>query len=217
MGKERSKPCVVVVSGSVGSGKTAVVERLAEMLESAPVLSFDHYEQYVEWPQDMERWIQEGADPNQIRIPRLKEDLLSLLAGVSIIHPLDNRVVNSSAYILIEEPSGRERQEIAEYVDLVVHVDVPQDVCVVRVAQRAMGMAGTDFESTVEGESRENLVERLKAGASWLAHYMRMRPVYIGVSNIVKQKADIVVNGMEPVDEITRKVLSAIENLQRQL
>ena len=217
MGKERSKPCVVVVSGSVGSGKTALVEKLAETLENASVLSFDHYEQYVEWPQDVERWIQEGTDPNQIRIPRLKEDLLSLLAGASIIHPLDNRVVDSSAYILIEEPSGRERQEIAEYVDLVVHVDVPQDVCVVRVAQRAMGMAGTDFESTVEGESRENLVERLKAGAFWLAHYMRMRPVYIGVSDIVKQKADIVVDGMEPVDEIAQKVLGAIENLQRQL
>ena len=123
--KECSKPCVVVISGSVGSGKTTLTERLAELLGGSPVLTFDHYEQYAEWPQDIDQWIRAGADPNQVRVPRLKEDLLSLLEGTSITHPLDNRTIDSSEYILVEEPSGRERQEIAEYIDLVVYVDVP--------------------------------------------------------------------------------------------
>jgi len=215
--KECRKPCVVVISGSVGSGKTTLTERLAELLGGPPVLVFDHYEQYAEWPQDIDRWIRAGADPNQVRVPRLKEDLLSLLAGASITHPLDNRTINSSEYILIEEPSGRERQEIAEYIDLVVYVDVPQDVCVVRVVQRALGMTGSDLERTVESESRQGLAERLKAVASWLAQYKRMRSVYIGVSGIVKRKADIVVDGMRPVDEIAQQVLDAMEGLGRQL
>jgi len=214
--KECSKPRVVVISGSVGSGKTTLTERLADLLGGSPVLIFDHYEQYTEWPQDIDQWIRAGADPNQVRVPRLKEDLLSLLKGTSITHPLDNRTINSSEYILVEEPSGRERQEIAEYIDLVVYVDVPQDVCVVRVVQRALGMTGPDFERTVESESRQGLARRLKAVAFWLAQYERMRSVYIEVSGIVKQKADIVVDGLRPVDEIAQQVLDAIEGLEKQ-
>ena len=214
--KECSKPRVVVISGSVGSGKTTLTERLADLLGGSPVLIFDHYEQYAEWPQDIDQWIRAGADPNQVRVPRLKEDLLSLLKGTSITHPLDNRTINSSEYILVEEPSGRERQEIAEYIDLVVYVDVPQDVCVVRVVQRALGMTGPDFERTVESESRQGLARRLKAVAFWLAQYERMRSVYIEVSGIVKQKADIVVDGLRPVDEIAQQVLDAIEGLEKQ-
>lgn len=217
MRREPSKPCVIAVSGSVGSGKTALVERLAGLLGDPPVLIFDHYERYAEWPQDLDQWIRAGADPNQVRVPRLKEDLLSLLEGTPITHPLDDKVVNPSEYILIEEPSGRERQEIAEYIDLVVYVDVPQDVCAIRVVQRALGMAGADFERTIEGESREDLTRRLKAVAFWLAHYMRMRSAYIGVSSAVKQKADIVVNGMKSVDEIAQTVLDAMECVQGQL
>ena len=118
---------------------------------------------------------------------------------------------------MVEEPSGRERQEIAEYIDLVVYVDVPQDVCVVRVVQRALGMTGSDFERTVESESRQDLARRLKAVALWQAQYERMRSVYIGVSGIVKQKADIVVDGMRPVAEITQQVLAAIKGLEKQL
>lgn len=214
--KECSKPRVVVISGSVGSGKTTLTERLADLLGGSPVLIFDHYEQYAEWPQDIDQWMRAGADPNQVRVPRLKEDLLSLLEGTSITHPLDNRTINSSEYILVEEPSGRERQEIAEYIDLVVYVDVPQDVCVVRVVQRALGMTGSDFERTVESESRQGLARRLKAVAFWLAQYERMRSVYIGISGIVKQKADIVVDGLRPVDEIAQQVLDAIEGLEKQ-
>lgn len=209
-----SRPCVVVISGSVGSGKTVLAERLAELLGGAPVLTFDHYDQYAEWPQDIDRWIREGADPDRVSVPRLKADLLSLLEGESTTHPLDGRTISPSDYILVEEPSGRERQEISEYIDLVVYVDVPQDVCVVRVVQRALGMTEPDFERTLEHESRKDLERRLQAVARWLVHYRRMRSVYVGISGVVKQRADIVVDGMRTVDEIAQDVLDAIREVE---
>jgi uridine kinase len=217
MGKGLSKPCVIVVSGSVGSGKTMLVERLGELLGGVPTLIFDHYERYAEWPHDLDEWMRAGADPDQVRVPRLKEDLLALLAGASITYPLDNRLVNPAEYILIEEPFGRERQEIAGHVDLVVYVDVPQDVCAVRVVQRALGMGGVDSEERIETEPKEELVKRLKAAAFWVTHYMRMRSAYIKVSSGVKQKADIVVDGLESMDEIAKAALDGIARAQRQL
>jgi uridine kinase len=217
--KGRVKPHVVVISGSVGSGKTTLAERLAELLGGVPVLTFDHYERYAEWPQDIDRWIREGADPNQVSIPRMKEDLLSLLEGESITHPLDDRIVNPAGTILVEEPSGREREEIAATIDLLVYVDVPQDVCVIQVIERALGLGlgttASDFERTIGGESREDLERRLKAVAFWLSHYRRMRPAYVGVSGVVKQRADVVVDGTRPVDDIAREVLDAIEDLEK--
>jgi uridine kinase len=212
--KEWSRPFVVAISGSVASGKTTLVERLAELLGGPPVLIFDDYDQTAEWPPDVDEWIRAGADPDQVSVPRLREDLLSLLAGRSITHPLDNRTIHPADVILVEEPSGRERREIGETIDLLVYVDVPQDVCAMRVVQRALGMTGAESDAAVEAESREALVGRLRAVASWLARYERMRLVYIGVSTRVKRTADIVVDGMGPVDDMARQVLDAIERLK---
>ena len=48
-----SKPCVIVILGYVGSGKSTVVAKLSEQLGNVPTLIFDHYEKHIEWPQDM--------------------------------------------------------------------------------------------------------------------------------------------------------------------
>jgi uridine kinase len=195
----------------MGSGKTTLVKKLSELLEEAPTLIFDHYEQYSEWPQDIDQWLREGADPNQVKVPKMKEDLVSLLDGGSITHPINNKKVNSSEYILIEDPFGQEREEIAEFVDLVVFIDVPQDVCVVRLVQRALGMNDVDFERTIKSESRDELIKRLESVAVWLKQYMWIRSG-LGITKIIKQKADIVIDGMKPIDEIAQEALDLIKH-----
>jgi uridine kinase len=101
-----SKPTVIVIAGYVGSGKTTIAASLSKRLENAPVLIFDHYEKYIEWPQDMSQWMIDGADPNQIRVPKMKEDLLSLLQGNQVTDPFDGKMISPAKYILLEEPSG---------------------------------------------------------------------------------------------------------------
>jgi len=211
------KPLVIVIAGYVGSGKSTVAVRLSKMLADAPILFFDHYEKYIEWPQDMNQWMMDGADPNQVKVPRLKEDLLSLLKGIPITDPLNGKIVAPSEYILLEEPSGRERDEIRAYVDWVVYIDVPQDVCVTRLVERLIDMDVWNVKGSFEGETKEDLVRQLNAVASWITHYHRARSIYMAGSRLVQQKADIVVNGMKTVEEITTDILNGIKdkNIQR--
>ena len=212
--KPFSEPYVIVIAGYVGSGKSTVAVSLSKSLENAPILFFDHYEKYIEWPHDMNRWIKEGADLTQIRIPRLKEDLLSLLQGRPITDPLEGKSIAPSKYILIEEPSGRERGEIREYIDLVVYIDVPQDVCVLRLVERVINMDVWNAKGSFEGETREDLVHQLNAVATWITHYQRSRPMYMLGSQMAQQQADIVVNGMKTVEELTTAILNEIKDKQ---
>jgi uridine kinase len=212
-----SKPYVVAVSGSVGSGKSTITTALSTILGGAPVLIFDHYGQHIEWPQDMQQWINNGANPNHIRVPKLKDDLLSLLEGRTIIDPQNGNVLSPSKYILLEEPSGRERHEIREYIDLVVYIDVPQDICVTRVIERVVDMKVWDSKGTFQGETKKDLVRQLNAVALWITQYQQARSMYIQVSQIVQEKADIVVNGLKAVDEIATDIRSLLNDKQGRL
>jgi len=209
------KPYVIVLAGYVGSGKSTVAASLSQRLEDAPILIFDHYEKFIEWPQDMNQWLNDGADADQIRIPKLKEDLLSLLNRIPITDPFDGRKITPSNYILIEEPSGRERGEISEFIDLVVYLDVPQDVCVVRLIERVINMRVWNSQGTFEGETKENLVQQLNAVALWITHYQKARPMYMAGSQTVQRNADIVVNGLKTVEEIIVDILNEIKDIQR--
>lgn len=205
-----SKPRVIVISGYVGSGKSTVAAKLSEIMGNVPTLIFDHYEEYIEWPQEMRLWMQDGADLSGIQVPKLKDDLLTLLNGRSIKYPLGDKLVSSADYIILEEPSGRERQEIREYIDLVVYIDVPQDVCVTRLIQRVMDMAVWDAKGTFAGEPKEDLVRQLDAAAMWINHYQKTRALYMSGSSAVKQNADVLIDGMKSVNEITSEILNTI-------
>ena len=206
-----SKPYVIVIAGYVGSGKSTVAARLSKLLGNAPILTFDHYEKYIEWPQDMNRWLQNGADPDQIRIPRLKEDLLSLIQGKPVSDPFDGAILLPAQYILLEEPSGGLRGEIRELINQVVYIDVPQDLCVIRLVERLMDMGVWRSAGTFEGESKEDLARQLNAVAAWITHYQLARQMYMLGSQMAHQNAANVVDGMRTVDEIANDVLNAIK------
>ncbi len=207
-----SIPNLIVISGSVGAGKSTIVALLSKALDDAPVLTFDHYENFIQWPDDMPQWMQDGADPSSIRVPRLKDDLLALLRGESIIYPLGDKVVQPANYILLEEPSGRERDEISELIDLVIYLDAPQDICVLRMIQRVLDMETWMSKGTFEQETREDLAHQLNAVATWAMQYERARSMYMNVSSRVKGHADIIVDGMQPTSQITAELAHAIKD-----
>jgi uridine kinase len=205
------KPLVVVIAGYVGSGKSTIAASLSRVLGDAPVLIFDHYEKFIEWPQDMSMWIREGANPDQIRIPKLKEDLLNLLHRVVVSDPMDGEALSPSQYILIEEPSGGLRAEIHSYIDWVVCIDVPQGLCVVRLVQRLLDLETWHSQNTFADASKDDLVHRLDAIAGWLTHYQQVRSMYMLVSHRVRQEADLVIDGTMTVEEVTARIVKGIQ------
>lgn len=90
-------------------------------------------------------------------------------------------------------------------------LDVPEDVCVSRLVQRAINMEVWNARGTFQSEAKEGLVHQLDAVASWLAQYQRARSMYIGVSRRVRERADIVVDGTRSVEQITAAVLMEIK------
>lgn len=201
---------VIGISGYVGSGKSTVAARLSELLGNVPILAFDDYEQYAQWPQDMRKWLQDGADPDEIRVPRLRDDLVSLLGGRPIEHPLKGSLVHPARYIILEEPSGRQRQEIGRYIDLLLFIDVPQDVCVVRMVERVLDMEVWDARGTFAGMPEEDLARQLDLAGRWVRHYGKARPMYISGTTAVRQNSDAVIDGMRPVDEIALEALDVV-------
>lgn len=207
-----SRSYVIVISGSVGSGKSTISAAISKALDNAPVLIFDHYGQFVEWPENMEKWVDSGSDPKHIQVPKLKDDLISLLQGKEITDPVDNGKIKPSKYIILEEPSGRERDEISEYIDLVIFIDTPQDICVTRLMERVLDLDEWMQKGTFAHQSREDLVRQLDAISSWVTQYRQARSMYIQVSERVKERANLVVNGMDTIDEITSQILKEIRS-----
>ena len=211
MADPASPSSVIVIAGSVGSGKSTIAGALARALCGAPLLTFDHYAAYVEWPADMAAWMASGADPSAIRVPRLKDDLLALRRGQAVSDPLDGRLISPGRPILLEEPSGRERAELRPYIDLVVYLDVPPDICVLRMLERALDLSPWRSQGTFAGEPPASLARQLDSVALWLDQYRRARPMYLSVSRRVKASADVVVDGMRGVEEVVEDVLQCIQ------
>jgi len=80
-------------------------------------------------------------------------------------------------------------------------------MCVTRLVERVMDMQVWNAKGTFQGETKEALARQLNAVALWLAQYRQMRSMYIQVSQRVREKANLVVDGLKPVDEITAEIV----------
>jgi uridine kinase len=203
---------VIAVSGQGAVGKTTLVKNLAALLSSSATLFYDDYWKYdttlrfPEYPNPQDcteypspaylRWINEGCSPNHwVTMPQFVDDLRALRTGRSVKPVADGRPIEPTPIIVIEEPWGRERDEISTLIDFVIHIDIPLDVSICRVIAQQ-----SDYSSCV-GAAR--------------CYLGQDRPFYMA-QQAVGRSADIVLNGFQDPDTLANQGFRAVRRYTSQ-
>jgi uridine kinase len=173
-------PLVIALSGISGAGKTSVIKRAVELLGDATALYFDDYRDVSTYPPDLREWAEQGADVDQWKTPQLARDLRAL------------RDAGAVSFIIVEEPFGKMRRELADLIDLAVHLDVPPDVLLARRLLRRLGEERSRFGDQLPEQLHRDLHEYLATGRHL---------VTLGAAT-TRDAADVVLDGTKSIDEI---------------
>jgi len=203
-------PTVVCICGTLAAGKSTLIRNVIEHIPGSAVLMFDEYAATCEWPHDVSQWIEHGCDPGAVSNPRLREDLQSLLAGSAIRHPIDEHIIEPSPIILLEDPFGRTRPDNADLIDLVLFVDLPWDLSVARMVQRALGLEDLSSRFELNNVPKDEVVARIDSARTWLSAYVARREMYTSLSEPVRATADVVLSGMAPALDVLERTLAVI-------
>ncbi|CAO3439381.1 hypothetical protein [Azospirillum doebereinerae] len=191
---------VVAVSGPSGAGKSSLIEAAASRLGNAARLHFDHYITLGNDIGEITAWLEAGGDPNGIMTPRLADDLRRLIGGGWIERLHDRTRIGPAGLVIVEEPFGRSRAEIGGLIDVAVHIDVPSDVALARRTLRLVGDRSVLGDAAVLAEVDGQLRAFLAVG----------RDAYRAADRAARAAADLVLDGMQPVDALAETLLSVI-------
>ena len=191
---------VVAVSGMSGAGKTRVVRRAVEILGNAAALHFDDYISVSTYPPDLQQWLAEGADVDVWRTPRLADDIRALRAGKAIVLPESGVVVEPAEVLVLEEPFGKMRREMAGLIDLALHIDVPIDVMLARRLLRRLSEEREQYGESLLDQLRSDLEHHIGSG----------RLLQARGAVVARDAADVVLEGTLSIDELARAVADEV-------
>lgn len=217
MSESHPTPFVIAVSSVSGGGKTTLVKKSAELL-NAPWLLFDEYKTVSQYPRDVRKWVDDGADVDEWKTPQFAADVAALRQGESITSPRDGRAVHPAEYILIEEPMGRARTEMARHIDFVAVIDTPLEIALCRGVMRD---AGHWLIEDPEEASKKQLVESQKGLWDYLRGYLgyylyALREFYIAEYEQAAATCDLVLDGQLPPDELAQQLVTAVKKARKE-
>lgn len=198
---------VIAVAAPIGGGKTALVKGLAQALNGASTLHFDHYELATQkTPEELARWLAAGADFNELRAPGLLSALQALKRGEPVTDPAGGQAILPGDCLILEMPLGRAYAETAELIDAVIWLDIPLDVALARKLREFTAQALADRE-----DPREFL--------RWLDAYLDQYTEQVrAILQLQKQRvaagADIVLDGLRPLHALITDARQALDGIR---
>jgi uridine kinase len=205
--KQVASGVVVAISGTSGAGKTSLVRKTAALLGDAVCLHFDDYKPVSLYPVDLTAWVASGSNPNEWQTPQLAQDLRALRSGRAISVPGSAERTEPKPYIVLEDPFGRAREEMAPSIDFAAYIDVPLDVAMARKLRReVLGVAPS--------RGSEEAIRRLD---SFLVSFLdeSLRDVYIAANESARASCDLVLDGMRLLDDLAHELVGRVNVLQK--
>lgn len=175
------KPHVISIAAVSGGGKTTITTQLISKLANSKAIYFDDYA-FDECPDDICKWVDEGADYNEWNLTPLIKD----------IHYLVNNN-DQSNYIILDYPFAYLNTEVSKYIDFSIYIDIPLDIAMARRILR-------DFSEAPIEDVRNDLVNYLSRG----------RTAYLEMENTVKGNSDKVIDGSSSINIIVDQIVEEI-------
>jgi uridine kinase len=192
---------VIAIAGPSGAGKSTLIKDLVGRLGHANALSLDSYRSSSVYP-EAAKWIEDGADPNEFKLPRFDEDVRALKNRKQIIHPDSGIEIKPEPFLLLEEHFGRGRAALCDLIDVVIYLDTPLEVAYIRKLARK-----NDFLPWEDNP--ELFITNLRENMEW---YQRVgRRFYLAVSEQVRRDCDLIVDGMLSTEQIVDEIMNIVE------
>lgn len=173
---------VIGIAAPAGGGKSTLLDALHARMPDAAALRFDDYE--VALPTNWEAWLADGARFDDWEVPALHADLFEM-----------KRAESPFRWLLFEAPLGRAHAATGELIDFVVFIDTPLEVALSRWVKRRLAAE----------EPNPAFV------AGYLAMYEAvLRNIYLEQRRQVRASADLVLDGLDPVDTWVDQVVKAL-------
>jgi uridine kinase len=196
---------VVAVSGTSGGGKTTLVRKAAALLQDVVRLHFDDYIFLGNDPSEIRAWLEAGADPDHLKTPRLADDLRRLRSGEAAPLPDGGGRIEPAEFVILEEPFGRSRGDVAPYIDLAAHLDLPADVALARRIVRAIQEQEPPDPARTLADIHHDLKAYLAAG----------RESYEAANRAARESADLVLDGLRPAEELAAELVAEMRRRRR--
>jgi uridine kinase len=209
------KSFVICIAGTSGSGKTTLAHKISKQLKGAPLLSLDDYFEFLEgWPKDVRQWLDKGGKMSNMSNPRMIQDIKSLLDGNSIIHPKTQEEMLPNKFIIVEDPSGKERPELAALIDYLVFINLPEDIGLLRIVQRMINQTSLTEDGNYKPLREIKPEQLINQIMNFLNQYSLVyRDLYATVSNEVHKHADLVIDGQKDTNSLALEVVDKVQEL----
>ena len=119
-----------------------------------------------------------------------------------------------SRYIIVEDPIGTVRKEVADIIDFMVFIDTPLELALARMMLRNIDWQERLVLKDQEGKSKEELVHEMKTWVrkDLLEYLEETHSIYITVGKLVAEVSDLVLNGQLPVEDLAKNVVEKVKS-----